>query len=235
MIGLVLDIETTGFMKISPITGTLEDSSEILEVAYLRVDMDTLAILDSNTLYFYKDYFQIEGTEAQKVHGLTTAYLQQFADDFEKNLIILNSIIQDTCVIGKNSNKFDIPFIKEFLKKHSNGQLDVEMLVRKNKIKRYGTTNIFFYDAFRNTLDIQTIFKDKFHELYFEKTGIELNARKIGTLSDYIDVIDGGEACVKAIFNGLKNKPREGLYHTAMYDVCATYVVWAYCKMNNLY
>jgi len=132
MIGTIIDIETTGWLKFetNPTTGvsTLSDESEILEIGFINIDMQTKKILTHGTLYFYKPYFHVE-SQAQSVHGLTREFLKQYEGDFNKNMIALNSLIQSGCLIGKNSEKFDIPFIKAFIDKHMGRKFDIPLLV----------------------------------------------------------------------------------------------------------
>ena len=232
MIGLVLDIETTGWLNISPVTGTLPDANEILEVGYIRINMDTREILSCGELYFYKPYFCIE-SDAQQVHGITREFISQFEDEFQRNLVILNALIQRTCIIGKNSNKFDVPYIKEFLRKHSNGYLDITQQVALASIKQYGNGPVLFYDVFEFALDIQNIFAPTYRDLYYKKNGIELSGRKKGNLQEYIDVLGAGRV-VDKIYSELPKK-RETRAHGALYDAVMTYVVWAWCKQNQLY
>lgn len=232
MIGLVLDIETTGYLSISPVTGTLPDANEILEVGYIRIDMDTRQILNCGELYFYKPYFQVE-SDAQKIHGITRDFLEPYAGEFQRNLVILNSLVQRTCIIGKNSNSFDIPFIKEFLRKHSNGYLDITQQVALSSIKYFGTRTDLFYEVYEFALDMQSIFKDEYHRLHYEKYGTELSGRKRGTLSEYIDVLNA-QHVVEAIYNDLPKK-RITRAHGALYDAVMTYVVWSWAKAKQLY
>lgn len=229
MIALVVDIETTGLSrKIDPKTGYLYDGNEILEVGYLRVDTDTRRIVGHGTLYFYKPHFPIEN-KAQSIHGLTREFLEQYEDDFDKNLIILNALVQNTCIIGKNSDNFDIPYIEAFIKKYSKGVLDYRSAVALAKINYYGTKNKFFYENTRWAQDVQVLFKDSFNNLLYNKTG-ELTSRQ-GTLSEYIDIL-GYREVVNNIYNGLK-KDRVGAAHTALYDVVMTYAVWCWLCVNN--
>lgn len=231
MIGLVLDIETTGWYNISPHTGTLTDDSEILEVGYIRVDMDTCKVIDCNELYFYKPYFEVE-SQAQSVHGITRDFLEPHADEFKKNLVILNSVIQRTCIIGKNTEGFDIKFIKEFLRKHSGKTLDIAQQVMYSNIKTYDG-RYMGYDVVEYSLDLQKIFAPKYRELYYSKNGIELNSRKKGTLSEYIEILNM-QGAVDSFYKTLPRK-RETRAHGALYDAVMTYVVWLYCKANKLY
>lgn len=231
MIGVVIDIETSNWYKENPITGTLEDSSEILEVGYIRVDMNNGKIIDCGELYFYKPYFQVESS-AQEVHGIQRSFLEQYEGDFRKNLIILNSIIQRTCLIGKNSSKFDIPYITEFLRKHSGKQLDITRQVMYSNIKTYAG-EYMSYNALEYSIDLQEVFAETFRNLYFQKYGVELSNRKKGKLEEYIDVLNM-QAAVDTVYAQLPKK-RVTRAHGALYDAAMTYIVWLYCKAHQLY
>lgn len=230
MIGLVVDIETTGYLQFQEVDGwsQLANWSEILEVGYLRIDMDTKEILSHGTLYFYKPYFNVE-SDAQAVHGLTREFLQQYEKDFTKNLIALNSLIQSTCIIGKNSDKFDVPFIKAFIAKHGGDEMDIPALVDRLNMKGYNGGRVYYNDSLY-ALDMQTIFKDRFHELYYDKYKVKLQPGKKGTLSQYVDVIGSGQEAVDYVYNSL-SKDRVTGAHGALYDAVMTYVVW--CDSKN--
>lgn len=233
MIGLVLDIETTGWLKIDQRTATLPDSSEILEVGYMRIDTETFEIYDYGELYFYKDYFQVDGTEAQRTHKLQSSFLRQFKDDFDLNLIKLNSLIQQTAIIGKNSAKFDIPYIDEFIQKHSSGVLHMGSIINKASIKRFDEGGYLNYNPWFISFDIQEVFADTFRNLYYAKYKELLSGRRTGQLEEYIDVTNlRGE--VDKLYNSLENKKRIGGAHSALYDVCMTYVIYKYCIENNI-
>lgn len=234
MIGTIIDIETTGWLKFSLVDGksVLDDGSEILEVGYLTVNMDTKQILKNGTLYFYKPYFDVE-SEAQLTHGLTRDFLQKYENDFNKNLIALNSLIQSTCLIGKNSDKFDIPFIKAFIKKHAGDKFDLPNLVFKLNMSAYNGGKVFYEDTLY-ACDMQTIYKERYHSLFYDKYGYPQLPTKKGTLSDYIDVIPNGQAVVDYVYNGLENKARITGAHGALYDAVMTYVVWVDAWNNDL-
>lgn len=233
MIGTVIDIETTGFFKFDIVDGwsVLSDNSEILEVGFLNIDLDTRKILTHGTLYFYKPYFDVE-SDAQRIHGLTREFLQQYEKDFNKNLIALNSLIQSTCLIGKNSNKFDIPFIKAFIDKHAGDDFNIPALVNKLEMKTYTGGRITYNDSLY-ALDMQSVYKPKFHERYFDKYGIKLTPGKKGTLEQYIDVIPSGQEAVDIVYNSL-SKDRVTTAHGALYDAVMTYVTWCDARNNNL-
>ncbi len=225
MIGTVIDIETTGYLQFDTTSGhsQLSDTSEILEVGFLNINMDTRDILTYGTLYFYKPYFFIE-SPAQEVHHITRDFISKYEDQFEMNLVALNSLIQSTCLIGKNSDKFDIPFIKAFINKHAGDDFNIPELVRQLDMAAYNGGKVRYEDTLY-ALDMQTIYKDRFHDLYFDKTGNTLAKTKKGTLEQYIAVIDSGQEAVDFVYESL-NKDRVTGAHGALYDAVMTYIVW---------
>jgi DNA polymerase III epsilon subunit-like protein len=234
MIGTVIDIETTGFLKFDTINGVsqLSDNSEILEVGYINIDMDRREILTYGTLYFYKPYFNIE-SDAQRVHGLTREFLKQYEQDFEKNLIALNSMIQCTCIIGKSSNSFDIPFINAFIKKHAGYKFDIEDLSIDLNMSAYERGKVHYVNSYYAD-DMQVLYKDRYHDLFYEKYGYSLMKNKKGKLEEYIDVIPNGQHAVDVIYGNL-NKDRVTGAHGALYDAVMTYVVWADGNIAGLF
>lgn len=233
MIGTVIDIETTGWLKFNTVDGVsqLSDESEILEVGYININMDTKQILTYGTLYFYKPYFNVE-SDAQKVHGLTREFLKQYEQDFEKNLIALNSLIQCTCLIGKNSDKFDIPFIKAFINKHAGVKFDIPNLVFKLNMNAYNGGKVIYEDTLY-AMDMQTIYKERYHSLFYDKYHYPLPPGKKGKLEEYIDVIPIGQQVVDHVYNGF-TKDRVTGAHGALYDAVMTYVVWVDAYNNGL-
>lgn len=268
MIGTVMDIETTGFLKFqmgADGVSVLSDESEILEVGYINIDMNSGEILNYGTLYFYKPYFNIE-SDAQQVHGITRDFLKQYENDFDKNLIALNSLIQSTCLIGKNSDKFDIPFVKAFIKKHAGNKFDITSLVFNLGMKGYDGGYVSYDDSLY-PLDLQTIFAETFRglyqckytnwqyklvngrlspadeEAYQKEYGVPIDyqdlmnhppisPKKRGTLSEYVDIINGWKA-VDTIYNGF-DKERITRAHGALYDAVMTYIVWYYCRATDM-
>lgn len=225
MVGTVIDIETTGWLKFNTVNGVsqLSDESEILEVGYINVDMNNKEILNHGTLYFYKPYFNIE-SEAQKVHGLTRDFLQKYEQDFEKNLIALNTMLQCTCIIGKNSAKFDEPFLKAFIQKHAGHKFDISDLAFRLNMNAYNGGKVI-YENSCYSLDMQTIYKDRFHSLWFDKYKYPLAPGKKGRLEEYIDVLPNGQKVVDYVYDGF-DKDRTTGAHGALYDAVMTYVIW---------
>lgn len=234
MIGTIIDIETTGWLKFDTVDGVsiLSDESEILEVGYINVDLKNFRMLNYGTLYFYKPYFNVE-SQAQDVHHITREFLQQYEDKFYENLIALNSMMQSTCVIGKNSDSFDIPFIKAFIQKHAGDCFDISEVVTYLDMKSYSGGHVI-YENTTYAIDLQKIYKEEFHNAYFRKTGIKLMPQKNGTLSDYVDCIPGGWDAVGQVYAGLK-KDRDTGAHGALYDCVMTYMVFLDATAKKLY
>lgn len=225
MVGTIIDIETTGFLKFEIIDGNsqLSDNSEILEVGFINIDMSTKRILTSGTLYFYKPYFNIE-SDAQKVHGITREFIQKYENDFEKNLIALSALMQCGCIIGKNSDKFDIPFIQAFIRKHGGPKFDFSNVIGLLGMKGYNGGYVF-YDNTLTSIDMQVIYRDRWRTLFNEKYGYFPMANKKGKLEEYIDVIPNGTEMVDEIYSTL-NKERTTGAHGALYDATMTYIVF---------
>lgn len=285
MIGTVMDIETTGYLAFDKVDGksVLSDSNEILEVGYININLNTGRIIKYGTLYFYKPYFQIEN-DAQRIHGLTREFLKQYENDFEKNLCILNTLMQQTVIIGKNSEHFDIPFVKHFLSKHGKDVLDIPTLVTNLAQRTYNEGKLIYSQGCLSW-DMQTAFKEEYHRLYKEAYGVKVGVgvaesdimdklckytgitqgaieeclklhgfatadnrtswyypdkehpaianTKKGSLTAYLDVIPDGWETTNGLYATL-DKERVTGAHGALYDCVATFVVWYYCKINNL-
>lgn len=232
MVGTVVDIETTGFLKFvrdKDNNSVLSDESEICEVGFMNIDLKTGAILHSGVLYFYKPYYNLEN-DAAKVHGLTREFLSQYEKDFENNLIALNALLQSAIIIGKNSKSFDIPFMKAFIDKHGGYKLNITHLVAALGIKGYKGGTVV-YNGGIGSIDMQHIWHKRYVRLMFDKTGIA-DDRKKGTLKEYIDLINAWPV-VEAVYAKV-GKGRKAGYHSALYDVVMTYVIFMDAKLNGL-
>ena len=198
----VVDIETTGFLNYdmdalgNPI---LSDTCEILSVGYIviedsRIDteledelQDPLnEILGSGVLYFYKPYFKVEAT--QHITGLTRDFLQQYEGDFEKNLAALETLITNTCIVGKNSDAFDIKVLQGFLNKHK-GTVRTIQLPSLLGMKNYAGKRFVLEDT-TTSIDVQKYFAPIYRNLYEDRYGIALGKQKKGSLSEYIDLLE---------------------------------------------
>ena len=192
MIITILDIETTGLDKCI---------HDILEVAYMRIDSKTLEILSHGTLYFYKPEFRIEN-QAQAVHGLTREYLTQFENEFDDNIVSLYTLIQQSVVIGKNSDNFDLPFISMWLNRKASILAPVCIV---------------------GTLDIQEFLAPHYRKWVASCTGVMPSTRKKGTLEEYMDMFGYTQESLKMDFIKLYGSERAHA-HGALFDVYMTYI-----------
>lgn len=204
MVGTILDIETTGFSG---------SKDELLEVGLMRIDTETKDVLSYDNLYFWKEGYPVGQTT--HIHGLTTEFLRDYYEKnkvtqtgltlFEENIVKLSAYFYGSIVIGKNSNNFDIPFLHKWVARATDG--------------------MFHFEKWRMgiPIDMQVEFSPKYQIL----AGISGN--KKGTLSEYIEVIPRGKELTDRLYNSLEIG-RGGRAHTALYDVCMTYVVYCYWK-----
>ena len=230
MICTIFDIETTGFynMKYNVVN---PDNAEILEVGYIKVESESLDIIDSGTLYFYKPYFNVE-SEAQQYHKLTRDFLKQYEKDFDDNLKKLYCLFQQTFVVGKNCNEFDIPFIQAFIKKHSNSYLDIDACFKEFDFKDYDDC-YFYYHSFFDSYDIQIGFCETWRDWEERRTGVRPKGKRTGRLEEYINVFPEWQGQVDALYDSLP-KDRVTRAHGALYDCVMTYVVFKYCVEHGL-
>lgn len=199
MIYTVLDVEATGFHK--------EGGDEILSVGFMRIN-SSFKILASGTLYFYKPNFPIErNPQALAVHKLERKFMKQFEDQFYTNIKKLFALCYRSTIIGKNSTSYDMPFIKNFIKRHCPTLPDLEYL---------------------NTFDVQA----EFSKIFQQRTG----KTNKGTLTDYIECMGVTSEQLNEVYNSLPTKDSKSMHmHGALYDCVATYLVFIEtCKVLNL-
>lgn len=189
MLYTILDIETTGFHK--------DGGDEILSFGFLRMNSQ-FEIKASGTLYFYKPNFNVGKYPACTVHKLTREFMEPYGKDFKDNIKKMYSLCYNSTIIGKNSTSFDMPFIKNFIKRHC-PTLD--------ELKYF------------KTFDVQS----EFSSIYRSKTG---NTNK-GTLTDYINCLNITKDDINKVYNSLPNKDGANMHmHGALYDTIATYLVF---------
>lgn len=198
MIYTILDIETTGFHK--------DGGDEILSFGYIRINSN-FEIKASGTLYFYKPNFPVSKYPACTVHKLSKEFMQQHEKDFKDNLKMMYSLCYNSIIIGKNSTNFDMPFIKNFIRRHCP---TLEEL-------------IYF-----KTFDIQ----DEFSPTYKRMTG----STKKGTLTDYVNALGITQDEITRVYNSLPTKDGASMHmHGALYDCVATYLVFKKtCEILNI-
>lgn len=223
MIGTIIDIETTGFLEfqMNGIHSELSDKSEILEVGYININLETFDIVNYGVLYFYKPYFNIE-SEAQKVHGITREFISKYEADFDKNLIALAAMLENAVFIGKNNRKFDLPFIQAFIKKHAKFHSDLPTFISGLNMKDYDGRKLY-YDSEVEVIDVQEEACDLWRARYFGRT--MSTTTKKGTLSQYIEYMPGGQDLVDEVYNDM-DAERKTRAHGALYDCVMTYIAY---------
>lgn len=188
MIYTVLDIETTGFSR---------DYDDILSVGFMRID-SSFDVKASGTLYFYKPNFNVGKYPACTVHKLSRSLLEQHEGEFANNLKILWSLLYMSNIIGKRSNKFDMPFINSFVDRYCPTLPSIQ---------------------YNYTFDLE----DKFAPIYKSR----MHTTKTGTLTQYLECLGITQDQVLAEYQKLPNKDNESVHmHGALYDVVATFMVF---------
>ena len=220
----VIDIETTGFLKYDSNHTLITD---LLEFGYIQLD-DKLRIVNHGTLYFYEPHFDIEN-DAQRIHGLTRQFLEAHATDNYTNATAMAAMLTNTIIIGKNTDGFDIPFIKAWLKKMYGYNLDIGYTTEVLGMKGYHGGYVFHRDN-SLSLDLQKCYKPYWQQAMREQ-GFAIGNKK-GSLSQYVEAIPGGFDMVKEIYGGL-TKDRETLAHGALYDCVMTYLVLVQYIIKN--
>ena len=230
MIALTIDIETTGFLEFDETTHLLRDDCELLEFSYIRHDYDparkTSTFIDSGNIYFYKDYYVLNN-KADEYHKLTKEFLEPYKKDFEMNMLKMTAILSSAVIIGKNSKAFDIPFIENFLNKHAKGSLDFAVAFNAAKVPPMS------FQKYMGHIDIQRVLYQDFQDWYYVEQGNPVKGRKkLGTLEDYIKWLKLQDKADE-LYATLPNK-RAQEYHTGLYDVCCTHVLFLYCLEHQI-
>lgn len=252
MVYTYIDIETTGFMRFDANNELIPD---LLEFSFLMVDTSTWNIVNHGNLYFYQPHFDVDGTEAQKIHGLTSAFLRPYEGDFNRNLIALQAIMSSAIIVGKNSDAFDIPFIHYFIEKYRGKIYDINEIVRRADQKAYDQKTHIRVDVTPSTRDVQKFYApiyrakkimkdmgqlDRFYAPDFTRAEYSKYAaqthgiKKRGSLTEYAELIPNCYTMADAIYNQLSDK-REARAHTGMYDCLLTLLVdIEYMKMRSI-
>lgn len=241
MLLTVLDIETTGLFKFDANNVLIPD---VIEVAYAFVNTDDMLIHKHGVLYFYKPEFDIE-SPAQEYHKITRSFLEPYEDQFNENLIALAALMTNAVILGKNSERFDIPFISRFIEKYRGHLYDIEKIVDYAEMKNYDKTGNVFHNNEVQSIDLQKEYAPIFRlKQYYAKlgklqelcdgkvprsewSGLHFDERKKGKLEEYVNLTPGAREMIDSVYAGLE-KDRETREHGALYDVVMTYVMYLY-------
>lgn len=117
---LVIDTETSGIAFDKDITR----NQQIVSIGLIVADSDNLTELDSVYCEIKWNGTSQWNSKAEKIHGLTKAYLEQHGMDEEEAVFKIMSFIMkhfdiDTPIIllGHNARAFDLPFLEKLLHK----------------------------------------------------------------------------------------------------------------------
>ena len=189
-------------------TGFSREFADILSFGFLRINSQ-FEIKESGNLYFYLPNFKVENKDAFEVHGLTRDFLSQYEKDFAVNITKMYSLMYHSCLIGKNIDAFDIPLINSFFKRYAKYLPKFE---------------------YTSSVDLQKRFKDT----YQARTG----SRKVGTLTDYCNVLGITKDTLNNIYDSLPTKdenPNAKHMHSSLYDCIAIYCVFKeFCKIRGI-
>lgn len=105
----VIDTETSGLNHMS---------DDILQFAYLIVN-DTEGVVRGNSFYLWEDDYKWSH-EAYNVHGISRELLASLPkDEMPRKYQEIYSVMSRGNLISYNGDNFDIPFIRNFMTRHS--------------------------------------------------------------------------------------------------------------------
>ena len=105
---VVFDLETTGL-------SSMQD--DIIQFSYIMFDSNNMFVRAEN-LYFYYEGMSWNQEVADISHGISLDFLKTQADKFKENVIKMYTVLNHANVCGHNSNSFDCPFVKNWLKRY---------------------------------------------------------------------------------------------------------------------
>ena len=104
---VVFDLETTGLSSMQ---------NDIIQFSYIMFDSNNMFVRADN-LYFYYEGMSWSQEVADISHGISRDFLKTQADKFKENVIKMYTVLNHANVCGHNSNSFDCPFVKNWLKR----------------------------------------------------------------------------------------------------------------------
>ena len=104
---VVFDLETTGLSSMQ---------NDIIQFSYIMFDSNNMFVRADN-LYFYYEGMSLNQEVADISHGISLDFLKTQADKFKENVIKMYTVLNHANVCGHNSNSFDCPFVKNWLKR----------------------------------------------------------------------------------------------------------------------
>ena len=104
---VVFDLETTGLSSMQ---------NDIIQFSYIMFDSNNMFVRADN-LYFYYEGMSWNQEVADISHGISLDFLKTQADKFKENVLKMYTVLNHANVCGHNSNSFDCPFVKNWLKR----------------------------------------------------------------------------------------------------------------------
>ena len=104
---VVFDLETTGLSSMQ---------NDIIQFSYIMFDSNNMFVRADN-LYFYYEGMSWNQEVADISHGISLDFLKTQSDKFKENVIKMYTVLNHANVCGHNSNSFDCPFVKNWLKR----------------------------------------------------------------------------------------------------------------------
>lgn len=104
---VVFDLETTGLSSMQ---------NDIIQFSYIMFDSNNMFVRADN-LYFYYEGMSWNQEVADISHGISLDFLKTQADKFKENVVKMYTVLNHANVCGHNSNSFDCPFVKNWLKR----------------------------------------------------------------------------------------------------------------------
>lgn len=193
MIYTVLDTETSGLIKNNKFP-------KVLEVGYMQIN-ENLEILRGGSFYFYKPEWELS-KDALAVNGLTKEFLEEHKDEYYGSLVRLWTLLIQGNIIGKNSDKFDIPVCRNMFSE---------------------CPDMLALPAIRSSIDIQKVYGNVFKDEMQKQTGVRPN--RSGKLEEYMPIVGVTKNQIKEDFEKLFPDETRCGAHGALYDAYMTYLV----------
>ena len=193
MIYTVFDCETSGLIK------EKEPLPVVLEFGYIQIN-EYLEILRGGSFYFYRPIWNIPQS-ALDVNGLTLDFLKEHQSEYYSSMVKLWAILQNGNLIGKNSDRFDIPICRNM----------------------FAICEDFYsLPHISSSIDMQDVYGPVFRDVMYKETGQKL--RRPGKLEEYMTIAGLSMNQVNKEFTELFPDENRCSAHGALFDTYMTYL-----------
>lgn len=200
---LLFDIETTGLNVYN---------DDICQFAYIILN-EKFEMVKAEELFFYYDGMHVS-PESYEVHHLSAEFLKQYEDKFIDNLAKMHILVSRANVIGHNADKFDYPFVRNFINRFGLPDTECNSLI--------DTVSVFKpYGRMMNRKHAKgwTEYIGKFAPT---SVSLEVLPKKLGIDESTITVLE------EAMFG------KSSQQHNACYDCIATYLCLMVARKEGL-